>query len=93
LFVCDQTYLTILDRSKRMPSTYTKIFKNTSNNNKQQLMSPIHICKQFKYILYLDMIEENNEKNKKQQLFVVEFTPSMIEQSLPPSLKRKRFGT
>jgi hypothetical protein len=81
LFVIDSTYLSIIERGKKMPGTYTKIFNNTNQTN-----SPIHVCKQFKYLLHVTLLSSN-------QLFVVELVPSIVEQCLPPALKRKRFGT
>ncbi|CAF4398257.1 unnamed protein product, partial [Rotaria magnacalcarata] len=81
LFVIDSTYLSIIERGKRMPGTYTKIF-NTTN----QTSSPIHVCKQFKYLLHVTLLSST-------QVFVVELLPSIVEQCLPPALKRKRFGT
>lgn len=81
LFVIDSTYLSIIERGKKMPSTYAKIFNNTNSNN-----SPIHVCKQFKYLLHVSNLSST-------QLFVVELLPSIVEQCLPPALKRKRFGT
>ena len=81
LFVIDSTYISIIERGKKMPGTYAKIFNNTNANN-----SPIHVCKQFKYLLHVGLLPSN-------QLFVVELTPSVVEQCLPPALKRKRFGT
>ena len=81
LFVVDSTYMTIIERGKRMPGTYAKIFNSTAIAN-----SPIHVCKQFKYLLHVTLLPSK-------QLFVVELTPSTVEQCLPPVLKRKRFGT
>jgi len=81
LFVIDSTYLSIIERGKKMPGTYTKIFNNTNQTN-----SPIHVCKQFKYLLHVALLSSK-------QLFVVELIPSIVEQCLPPALKRKRFGT
>lgn len=81
LFIVDSTYISIIERGKKMPGTYAKIFNNTTINN-----SPIHVCKQFKYLLHVTSLPSN-------QLFVVELTPSVVEQCLPPALKRKRFGT
>ena len=81
LFVIDSTYISIIERGKKMPGTYAKIFNNNNTNN-----SPIHVCKQFKYLLHVTQLTSK-------QLFVVELTPSTVEQCLPPALKRKRFGT
>ena len=81
LFIIDATYLSIIERGKKMPGTYAKIFNNHPVNN-----SPIHVCKQFKYLLHATLLSSK-------QLFVVELTPSTVEQCLPPALKRKRFGT
>ncbi|CAF0875428.1 unnamed protein product [Didymodactylos carnosus] len=86
LHVIDQNYLTVFDKQKKMPSLYTKIF------SKQHSQSSIHICKQFKYILYVNMIDSSKNDDVK-QLFIVEMTPAMIEQCLPPALKRKKFGS
>ena len=82
LFVVDSTYMSIIERGKKMPGTYAKIFNNNSNPSN----SPIHVCKQFKYLLHVTLLSSN-------QLFVVELTPATVEQCLPPALKRKRFGT
>lgn len=81
LFVIDSTYLSIIERGKKMPGTYTKIFNNANPTN-----SPIHVCKQFKYLLHVAPLSSA-------QLFIVELLPSVVEQCLPPALKRKRFGT
>lgn len=81
LFVVDATYISIIERGKKMPGTYAKIFNNNAPNN-----SPIHVCKQFKHLLHVTLLPSN-------QLFVVELTPTTVEQCLPPALKRKRFGT
>ncbi|CAF1358873.1 unnamed protein product [Adineta steineri] len=80
LFVVDSTYLSIIERGKKMPGTYAKIFNSTNQTN-----SPIHVCKQFKYLLHVTLLSST-------QLFVVELIPSSVEQCLPPALKRKRFG-
>lgn len=82
LFTVDSTYIGIIERGKRMPGTYTKIFNGHNNPSN----SPIHVCKLFKHLLHATLLPSN-------QLFVVELTPATVEQCLPPALKRKRFGT
>ena len=81
LFAIDSSYISIIERGKRMPGIYTKIFNNTN-----QINSPIHVCKQFKYLLHVTLLSST-------QLFVIELIPSVVEQCLPPALKRKCFGT
>ena len=79
LFVIDSTYLSIIERGKKMPGTYTKIFNTTNQTN-----SPIHVCKQFKYLLHVTLLSPT-------QLFVVELIPSDCGTVFTTSIETKTF--
>ncbi|CAF1082223.1 unnamed protein product [Brachionus calyciflorus] len=87
----DEQYLTVLNKSEKMPEFNEKIFqpkyaiKSTIENGHSK-KNAIHVSDKYRYIVHAS-------EPMKGQLLIVEVTPLSVSERLPPSLKQKKFGT
>jgi hypothetical protein len=87
IYLADDEMFCIIDKTQDLPVKAVKLFRNpySSKKPKSRAKHAFHICEQFKYVLHIDVLNDDS-------LVIVEQTPDTILQSLPPPLKRKHFG-
>lgn len=86
LFLCDEQTLFVINRSQPMPESNYSLFKRGNTAAVSDQPRPLIACSKYKFILHMDFLSEDT-------LVVVERTPMAIQDTLPPTLRQKKFGT
>ncbi|XP_071959347.1 U3 small nucleolar RNA-associated protein 4 homolog isoform X2 [Antedon mediterranea] len=90
VFVYDVNMLCAIDKSKPLPKAHQQLFKKGSiqePNDKRVITHGFNIHQQFKPLLFLDNVDLDNS------LVMVEYVMQRFIESLPATLKQKKFGT
>ncbi|XP_063439179.1 U3 small nucleolar RNA-associated protein 4 homolog [Mytilus trossulus] len=84
----DEQMLCVLDKSQRFPPVEAPLFSYSAWQHQDKIPSStaFHISSKYKFLLHLEAIQDN-------WLVAVERTPLTLTESLPPTLKEKKFGT
>ncbi|XP_074661710.1 U3 small nucleolar RNA-associated protein 4 homolog [Tubulanus polymorphus] len=82
--VHDDQQLAILDKSKPFLSKTKSSPKTKTKQSK--VNRAIHICNKYKYLVHVGSLRDGS-------LVVTEVTPMALLDSLPPTLRQKKFGT
>ncbi|CAH1779967.1 unnamed protein product [Owenia fusiformis] len=87
ILIHNEQMFSILDKSQPFPKQNTYLInKDGQPIKKDKVEHAFHLCTQFRYLMFADMVGPNF-------MLVVEQTPTSIVDRLPPALKEKKFGT
>ncbi|KAK7505273.1 hypothetical protein BaRGS_00003435 [Batillaria attramentaria] len=86
VFLCSEQTMLAINRSQPMPEGNYSLLKGGNQTSTTDQPRPLIACSKYKFILHMDFLSEDT-------LVVVERTPMAIQDTLPPTLRQKKFGT
>ncbi|XP_076471280.1 LOW QUALITY PROTEIN: U3 small nucleolar RNA-associated protein 4 homolog [Babylonia areolata] len=85
LFLFSPHNLLFVNRSLPMPDSHYTLFRGQTDSE-GDAPRPLVACSRYKFILHMELVAEDS-------VVVVERTPLSIQDTLPPALHTKKFGT
>ena len=98
----DEQLISVLDRSTLMnsvvPNASKQVKKEGNNKDVKKTdvdtlkKSVLRLSKRYEYLVFLATLMPENEEDLTSPLVAVEVKPQVLQNQLPPSMRRKKFG-